>query len=75
MELKVIQEVVADILQLDPEQITPDKDFERDLGANSLDRVEIIMNLEDKLNIAIPDEALESIVTVGDAANKIKELI
>ena len=75
MDFSIVQEIIADVLQLDPEQITKDMNFEKDLGANSLDRVEIIMNLEDRLNIEIPDEALENIETVGDAIAQIEELV
>lgn len=74
MELELVKEVVAEVLHLEPEDITPDKEFEKDLGADSLDRVEIIMNLEDKLGIQIPDDDLEGIITVGDAVEKIKGL-
>ena len=75
MELDLVKEIVAEVLHMDPNDITPDKDFEKDLGADSLDRVEIIMNLEERLNVQIPDEDLEGIITVGDAAEKIKNMI
>jgi len=52
-----------------------DKSFEDDLGADSLDRVEIIMQLEDALGIEIPDEVAERIVTVGDAVEEIKKVV
>ncbi len=74
MDIKQIQQIIADVLQLDPETVTPDKQFEKDLGADSLDRVEIIMNLEEALGIQVPDEAAESIVTVGDAIEQIEKL-
>ena len=74
MELELVKEVVSEVLHLEPEDISPDKEFEKDLGADSLDRVEIIMNLEDRLGIQIPDDDLEGIITVGDAVEKIKGL-
>ena len=75
MEFEKLQEVIAKTLQLDPEQVTPDKSFEDDLGADSLDRVEIIMQMEDILGIEIPDDAAEHIVTVGDALEEIKKIV
>ena len=75
MEFEKLQEVIAKTLQLDPEQVTPDKSFEDDLGADSLDRVEIIMQMEDILGIEIPDDAAENIVTVGDALEEIKKIV
>ncbi len=75
MELNQIQEIIAGTLQLEPSFITPEKSFEDDLGADSLDRVEIIMQIEDLLGIEVPDSALENIVTVGDAMNEIKKLV
>ena len=74
MDFSIIQEVVADVLQIDPEEVTLEKNFAQDLGANSLDRVEIVMNLEDRLNIAIPDEDLEKIETVADAVKAIEAI-
>ncbi|MBQ0026678.1 MAG: acyl carrier protein [Lachnospiraceae bacterium] len=75
MDIKVIQKVVADVLSCDPEQVTAEKSFENDLGADSLDRIEIVMSLEEALGITIPDEEAENIVTVGDAIEKIEKLL
>ncbi len=75
MEFEKFQQIIADVLQLEPEQITMEKSFEDDLGADSLDKIDILMNLEDLLNIEIPDEDVENIVTVGDAVERINRLI
>lgn len=75
MELREIQEIIAEVLQIDPDDITEDKNFETDLGADSLDRVEIVMSFEDRYGITIPDDDIEGIKTVGDAFEKIKELL
>jgi len=75
MEFEKIQEIIAKTMQMDPGQITMDKSFEDDLGADSLDRVEIIMQLEDALSIEIPDEVAERIVTVGDAVEEIRKVV
>ena len=71
MELEKMQAIVADILGVDPEEVTEDKNFADDLGANSLDRMEIVMQIEDELGIQVPDDQLEKIVTVGDALEAI----
>lgn len=75
MDFELIQEIIAKTLRIKPEEVTPDKSFEDDLDADSLDRAEIIMQLEDALHIEIPDDAAENIVTVGDAYEEIKKLV
>ena len=72
MELEQLQAIVAGVLDLDPETVTEDKSFADDLEADSLDRMEIIMQIEDALGVEIPDDVLESIVTVGDAMEAIR---
>jgi acyl carrier protein len=72
MEFEKIQKIIAQTLGIDQSEVTPDKTFENDLGADSLDRVEIIMLLEDAMGLEIPDDAAENIVTVQDAFEAIK---
>lgn len=72
MEFEKIQKIIAQALGVEQSEVTPDKTFENDLGADSLDRVEIIMLLEDAMGLEIPDEAAENIVTVGDAFKALK---
>lgn len=63
--LKKISEVITDKLGVEPSKITPEVRFVEDLGADSLDTVELIMQLEDEFNLEIPDEEAEKLTTVG----------
>jgi acyl carrier protein len=63
--LKKISEVITDKLGVEPAKITPEVRFVEDLGADSLDTVELIMQLEDEFNLEIPDEEAEKLTTVG----------
>ncbi len=74
MEFEKLQQVIADVLDIDKTQITPETTFVQDLGADSLDIMEIIMRLEDEFGVHVPDETIESIVTVKDAEEVIKKL-
>jgi len=68
-----VREIIADQLGEPIENITPEKDFVQDLGADSLDVVELVMALEEEFGIEIPEEDAEKIKTVGDAINYIKQ--
>jgi acyl carrier protein len=70
-----VKEIIADQLGETVENITPEKDFVKDLGADSLDVVELIMALEEEFGIEIPEEDAEKIKTVGDVINYIKEKV
>ena len=69
---KKVRELIADRLKLDIEQVQPASKFIEDLGADSLDIVEMIMQMEDDFGITIPDEDAEKIKTVGDAISYLK---
>ncbi|MBQ4425673.1 MAG: acyl carrier protein [Lachnospiraceae bacterium] len=73
MVFEKIRDIIAGVLNIDPEQITPEKSFTEDLDADSLDIAEIIMAIEDEFGILIPDEALEKVVTVQDACSLLGE--
>lgn len=60
-------DIVAEQLGVDKEKITPETSFVNDLGADSLDTVELVMELEEEFDITIPDDAAEKIQTVGQA--------
>jgi acyl carrier protein len=64
---------IADQLGVEREQVKTDASFTEDLGADSLDLVELIMALEEEFGVDIPDEDAEKIITVGDALNYLRE--
>jgi len=67
-----IKEIISKQLGIDIEKVTPEASFMDDLGADSLDTVELVMAFEEAFNIEIPDEDAEKIVKVQDAVNYIK---
>lgn len=73
MEFDRVKQVIVEQLGVDESAVTMDASFVEDLGADSLDIVELIMGLETEFNIEIPDEEAEKISTVGDAVNYLKE--
>ena len=68
-----VKKIIAEQLSVSEDQITPQASFVEDLGADSLDTVELVMALEENFDIQIPDEDAEKIVTVGDAIQYIKD--
>ena len=75
MEFEKIQKIIADVLNIEPEKITMESAFVDDLNADSLDVLQIVMGIEDEFGIQVPTDEAESIVTVGDAYEKIKKVI
>ena len=68
-----VKQIIVDKLGADENEVTPTANFTNDLGADSLDTVELIMEFEEAFGINIPDEAAEKISTVGDAIKYIEE--
>lgn len=68
-----VLEIIAEKMQVAKEQVTPETSFVNDLGADSLDTVELVMELEDEFDIQIPDEDADKIQTVGEAIKYIEE--
>ena len=72
MEFDKIKEIIADVLNINADEITMDTTFVDDLGADSLDIFQIIMGIEETFDIEIDNDDAEKIVTVGDAVEQIK---
>jgi acyl carrier protein len=68
-----VKAIIVDKLGVDENEVTESASFTNDLGADSLDTVELIMEFEKEFNIAIPDDQAETIVTVGDAIKYIDD--
>jgi acyl carrier protein len=68
-----VKKIIAEQLGVEEEEVTPEAHFVEDLGADSLDTVELVMALEEEFEIEIPDEDAEKILTVGKALEYIKE--
>ena len=72
MEFEKLKQVIAEVLSLDPEEITTETTFVEDLGADSLDVFQIILGIEEEFDIEISQEMAERISTVGEAVDLIK---
>ena len=72
MEFEKLKEIIADVLNVNADEITEDTTFVDDLGADSLDIFQIIMGIEETFDIEIDNEEAEKIATVGDAVEQIK---
>jgi acyl carrier protein len=68
-----VKAIIVDKMGVDETEVTPEASFTNDLGADSLDTVELIMEFEKEFNISIPDDQAENITTVGDAIKYITE--
>ena len=67
-----VKKIVVEQLSVNEDQVTPEAKFIEDLGADSLDQVELVMSLEEQFGAEIPDEAAEKLTTVGDAIKYIE---
>lgn len=68
-----VKAIIVDKLGVDESEVTPEASFTNDLGADSLDTVELIMEFEKEFNIGIPDDQAENISTVGEAIKHLEE--
>jgi acyl carrier protein len=67
-----VKKIIAEKLSVDLDEVVPEASFVDDLGADSLDLVELIMSMEEEFDVEIPDEEAEKLVTVGDAIDYTK---
>ena len=72
MEFEKLQEIIADVLNVDPNEVTMETTFTDDLGADSLDLFELVMALEEKYEVEIPSEELAELTTVGAVMEYLK---
>lgn len=75
MEFEKLKEAIADVLNVDPNEVTEEATFTEDLGADSLDVYQIVMKIEEAFGIEIPAEAVQQISTVGEAVALIRNSI
>ena len=75
MEFEKLKKIIAEVLNVDPDEITMETTFQDDLGADSLDVYQIIMGIEEEFDIEIPDDQVEKIKTVGDIVKFIEEKV
>ena len=68
-----LKRIISDQLGVEPAEIVPEAKFTDDLGADSLDQVELVMAIEEEFEIEIPDEEAEKLTTFGDAVEHLKE--
>lgn len=68
-----VKEIIVSELKVDPSKVTPEANLKEDLGADSIDAVEVIMSLEDEFNISIDDDAAQNIKTVQDLVDFIEK--
>lgn len=70
-----VRDMLAEALNIPADKITPDSKITEDLGADSLDMVELLSRLEDEEGISIPEDHLDSLVTVGDVVEELNKII
>ena len=75
MEFEKLKKIIAEVLNVDPDEITMETTFQDDLGADSLDVYQIIMGIEEAFDIEIPAESAEQVTTVEEAVEMIKNAV
>ena len=75
MDFETLRSMIAEILTIEPENIKQETRLKDDLGADSLDLFQLVVELEEKYDVEVPDDELEKIVTVQDALDMAKRLI
>ena len=73
MEFEKLQEIIAEVMNVETDDITLDTSFVEDLGADSLDVADIVMSIEEEFDVEVPDDQLQNIKLVGDIVKYIEE--
>ena len=73
MVFEKLKEIISEQLDIDESKITMDSELIEDLGADSLDVVDLVMSIEDEFDMEVPDDAIENMKTIGDAVKFIEE--
>ena len=74
MEFEKVRDIIAEVMDMDPEEITAESTFIDDLGCDSLDVQQILLEIQSEFNIKIPDEMLDGLETVGDVVERLENL-
>ncbi len=74
-DTKALLDILVEQLGVQENQLTPEARLEEDLGADSLDKVEIIMSVDERFNLTVPDETAERVSTVGDLFEALADLL
>jgi acyl carrier protein len=75
MEFDILKKSIAEVLSVDPDEITPECTFEEDLGADSLDLYQILLDVQDQLEIEVDEEDASNVRTVQDALDLIQDTV
>ena len=75
MVFEKVKSIIADQLDVEEEKVVAEASITEDLGADSLDMVDLVMSIEEEFDIEMPNEDVEHIVTVGDAVEEIKKIV
>lgn len=74
MEFEKVRDIVAEVMNMEPEEVTMESTFVDDLGCDSLDIQQILLAIQSEFNVKIPDDALEGFETVGDVVEQLENL-
>ena len=74
MELEILQTIVSEVMMVDPKEVTGETTFVDDLGADSLDLCRVIMGIEERFSIKLPNDSIYSISTIEDAVKLIRKI-
>ena len=74
MEEEILKQIIAEVMKVDPREIDENTTFVEDLGADSLDVCRIVINIEDRFSLKLPEGAVNKLFTLGDAIEMIKKV-